>query len=177
MCSYINSRNRCGLPQQVCVAASMRPRLIRKVSIESSVVNSTLVVIKRWSNDVIVVIPVRRAREYPICRFQQIITMYGPSVEVKIMQFPMLVEYSCTVPGTQRCSNDRIWVDMAACFAVAHAYVALSRARSLQGLFILNYCRQAFLVDSYYVQFWNWCVARNVLCPTPPSQVPSQRHS
>ena len=112
--------------------------------------------IKRWSNDVIVVSPVRHAREYPICRFQQIIPVYGPSVQVKIIQFPMLPGYSCTVHGTQGCSYDGVWVDMAAFFAAAHAYLALQRARSLQGLIILNYRRDPFLVDPYYVQLWNW---------------------
>ena len=172
MCDCINSRNRRVLPQQVCVAAGMRARLIRNLSIENRLVNSTLVVIKRWSNDVIVVSPVGQAREYPICCFQQIIPVYGPSVQVKIIQFPMLPGYSCTVHGTQGCSYDRVWVDMAAFFAAAHAYVALSRARSLQGLFILNYRRGAFLVDPYYVQLWDWFVATNVLSPKPPSQIP-----
>ena len=46
MCDYINSRNRRVLPKQVCVAAGMRARLIRNVSIENRLVNSTLVVIK-----------------------------------------------------------------------------------------------------------------------------------
>ena len=150
----------------------MRARLIRNASIENRLVNSTLVVIKKWSNDVIVVSPVGHAREYPICRFQQIIPVYGPSVQVKIIQFPMLPGYSCTVHGTQGCSYDRVWVDMAPFFAATHAYVALSRARSLQGLFILNYRRDAFLVDPYYVQLWNWFVATNVLSAKPPSQVP-----
>ena len=172
MCDYINSRNRRVLPQQVCVAAGMRARLIRNVSIKNRLVNSTLVVIKRWSNDVIVVGPVGRATEYPIRRFQQIIPLYGPSVQVKIIQFPMLAGYSCTVHGTQGCSYDRVWVDMAAFFAAAHTYVALSRARSLQGLFILNYRRDTFLVHPYYVQLWDWFVATNVLSPKPPSQVP-----
>ena len=81
MCDYINSRNRRVLPQQVFVAAGMRARLIRNVSIQNRLVNSTMVVIKRWSNDVIVLCPIGRTREYPICRFQQIIPVYGPSVQ------------------------------------------------------------------------------------------------
>ena len=85
MCDYIGSRNRRVLPQQVFVAAGMRARLIRNVSIQYRLVNSTMVVIKRWSNDVIIVCPIGRTREYPICRFQQIIPVYGPSVQVKIL--------------------------------------------------------------------------------------------
>ena len=149
MCDSINSRNPRVLPQQVGVAAGMRAPLIRNVSVLNWLVNSTLVVIKRRANDVIVVSPVRRAREYPICRYQQIIPVYGRSVQVEIVQFPMLPGYSCTMHGTQRCSYDRVWVDMSAFFAAAHAYVTLSRDRSLQGLFILNYRRDAFLVDPY----------------------------
>ena len=110
----------------------MRAWLIRDVSMDS-----TLVLIKSWSNDVIVVSPVGRAREYPIGRFQQIIPVYGPSVQVKIIRFRMLAGYSCTVHGTHGGCYDRVWVDMAAFFAAAHTYVALSRARSLQGLFIV----------------------------------------
>ena len=126
MCDYMNSRYHHVLPQQVCITAGMRARLIRNVSLENRLVNSTLVVIKRWSNDVIVVSPVGRAREYPICRFQQIIPVYGPSVQVKIIRFPTLPGYSCTVHGTQGCSYDRVWVDMAAFFAAAHAYITRS---------------------------------------------------
>ena len=95
MCDYINSRNRRVLQQRVFGAAGIRARLIRNVSIQNRLVNSTMVVIKRWSNDVIVVCPIGRTREYPICRFQQIIPVYGPSVRVKILQFPMLAGYVC----------------------------------------------------------------------------------
>ena len=77
MCEDINSRNRRVLPQQVFVDAFMQARLIRNASIRNHLVNSTMVVIKRWSNDVIVVCPIGRTREYPICRFQQIIPVYG----------------------------------------------------------------------------------------------------
>ena len=59
------------------------------------------------------------------------IPVYGPSVQVKILQFPMLAGYACTVHGSQGCSYRIVWIDMATFFAVAHAYVALSRARSL----------------------------------------------
>ena len=165
------SQSSCAASASVC-RSGHKAWLIPNASSENQLVNSTLVVIKRWSNDVIVVSPVGHAREYPICRFQQIVPVYGPSVQVKMIQFPMLPGYSCTMHGMQGCSYNRVWVDMAAFFAAAHAYVALSRARSLQGPFILNYRRDAFLVDPYYVQLWNWFVATNVLSPKPPSQVP-----
>ena len=159
-------------PQQVFVAAGMRARLIRNVSIQNRLVNSTMVVIKRWSNDVIVVCPIGRTREYPICRFQQIFLVYGPSVQVKILQPPMLARYACIVHGSQGCSYRIVCIDMASFFAATHLYVTLSRARSLQGLYILNYRREAFLVDPYYVQLWNWFVATNVLVPKLVQHIP-----
>ena len=55
---------------------------------------------------------------------------------------------------------------MAPFFAVVYACVALSQADSLQGLYVLNYCREAFLVDPHYVQPWNWFVATNILAPS-----------
>ena len=154
------------------MAAGMRARLIRNVSIQIRLVNSRMVVIKRWSDDVIVVCPIGRTRQYPICRIQQKIPAYGPSVQVKILQFQMLAGYACTVHGSQGCSYRIVWIDMAIFFATAHAYVALSRAWSLQGLYILNYRREAFLVDPYYVQLWNWFVATNVLAPKPVQHIP-----
>ena len=172
MCDYINSRNRRVLPQQVFVAAGMRARRIRNFSIRNHLVNSTMVVIKRWSNDVIVVCPIGRTREYPICRFQQIIPVSGPSVQVKILQFPIPARYACNVHGSQGCSYRIVWIDMATFFAAAHADVAFSRARSSQDLYILNYGREAFLVDPYYVQLWSWFVATNVLAPKHVQHIP-----
>ena len=119
-----------------------------------------------------VVSPIGGTKEYQICRFHQIIPVYGPSVKVMMIQFPMLAGYSCAVHGTQGCSYDHVWVDMVAFFAAPHTYVVLSRARSLEGLFIVNYRRDAFVLDPYYVQLWNWFVATNVLSPAPPAYIP-----
>ena len=93
-------------------------------------------------------------------------------MQVKILQFPMLAGYVCSVDGSQSCLYLLVWIDMATLFAVAHAYVALSRARSLQRLYVFNYRHEAFLVDSYYVQLWNWFVAKNVLAPKPVLHIP-----
>ena len=170
MLDYINSRNRRVLPQQVFVAAGMRARLIRNVSIQNRLVNSTMVVIKRWTNDVIVVCPSGRTREYPTCRFQQISPCTDHPCRSKYYKYR--AGYACTVHGSQGCSYRIGWIDMATFFAVAHAYVALSRARSLHGLHILNHRREAFLVHPYCVQLWNWFVATNVLAPKPVQHIP-----
>ena len=126
-----------------------------------------MVVIKCWSNDVIFAFHSGRTREYTICPFQQIIPVYGPPVQVKILHFWTLAGYACIVHGSQACPYCIVWIDMATFFAAAHAYVSFSWARSLPGLYILTYPCAAFLVDPYYVQLWNWFVAQMFWHPRP----------
>ena len=173
MRGYIDRGKRRVLPPELSVTKGMRGRLIRNVSMENRLVNSTMVVVKRWSNDVIVISPLNKSREFPICRFQQVIPVHGPTIQVKRLQFPIVAGWSATVHSVQGSTHAEVFADMDTFFAPGHAYVAFSRCETLEGLHILNYSRDAFKVDPYYIQLWNWFVAKNVLAPFPAERVPA----
>ena len=93
-------------------------------------------------------------------------------MQVKILQFLILAGFACNFHGSQGCSYRILYVDMATFFPAAHAYVAVSHARSLRGLYVLTHRFEAFLVHPYYMQLWNWVMATCVLASKPVQHIP-----
>ena len=74
MRAYIKRGKYCVLPPDLSGTKGMRGRLIRNASMQNRLVNSAMVVVKRWSNDVSVLSLLNKSREFPICHFQQVIS-------------------------------------------------------------------------------------------------------
>ena len=59
--------------------------------------------------------------------------------EVTRLQFPLTLSWATTILKVQGLTLDEIVVDMQGRFSPGQAYVACSRVKSLQRLYILNY--------------------------------------
>jgi len=64
----------------------------------------------------------------------------------RIMQFPLRLAWAMTVHKSQGMSLDAAMVDLQQAFEVGQGYVALSRVRTLKGLFLVGYNEQALRV-------------------------------
>jgi ATP-dependent exoDNAse (exonuclease V) alpha subunit len=65
-------------------------------------------------------------------------------VQAVITQFPMKLAFALTIHKAQGMTMDRVSVDMSRHFAPGHTYVALSRCRTKEGLFLFGtYAYQA----------------------------------
>ena len=83
--------------------------------------------------------------------------------EVERVQSPLKLAWAITVHKSQGMSLDRVRISLRDMFAVGQAYVALSRARSLEGLEIVD-CEEPFAsssvrVDPMVVAFYERLVA------------------
>lgn len=112
---------------------------------------------------------------YPVVRFavgetrlviptEFVKVVYGKG-ECSRIQLPLSLAWGITVHKTQGSSIDKAIVDLSGTFAEGQAYVAISRARSVSGLQILNFQPSLVMTDPLVVRFYSClgdkeCMAR-----------------
>ncbi|MBR6162823.1 AAA family ATPase [bacterium] len=69
-------------------------------------------------------------------------------------QFPLKLAYGITIHKSQGMSLDKLVVDCSRIFEKGQAYVALSRIRTLNGLYLKNFSPAKVMVDNTVVEFY-----------------------
>lgn len=76
-------------------------------------------------------------------------------ITATVEQFPLTLAWAITVHKSQGLSFDRACVDLAECFEVHQAYVALSRVRSLEGLYCQGLTANSIMSSDRVKRFYN----------------------
>ena len=146
---------------QLCIGAQVM--LLRNVDAEAGLVNgsrgvvvamtpkssglshgtdaasiSANALIRAWPGEELPVVRFANGQTLVVCpaRFSAVVHGAG---EVERLQVPLKLAWAITVHKSQGMTLDRVRVSLRSMFAVGQAYVALSRARSLVGLEILDW--------------------------------------
>ena len=79
---------------------------------------------------------------------------YNDRVVAERMQYPLRLAYGITIHKSQGMTLDKLVVDCSRIFERGQAYVAMSRVKTLEGLFIKNFEPEKVLVDSRVAEFY-----------------------
>jgi hypothetical protein len=71
----------------------------------------------------------------------------GEKIRARIIQIPLRLAWAITIHKSQGMSLDAAVMDLSRSFAFGQGYVALSRVRTLEGLFLLGWNERALGVD------------------------------
>lgn len=88
---------------------------------------------------------------------------YNDRVVAERLQYPLKLAYGITIHKSQGMTLDKLVVDCSRIFERGQAYVAMSRVKTLEGLFIKSFSEEKVMVDSHVAEFYeNLQEAENV---------------
>ena len=76
------------------------------------------------------------------------------NVIAQVIQFPLTLAYATTIHKSQGATLDDLWCDLRSLWEPGHAYVALSRLRSPEGLNLIGWNSRSFIVDPLVLDFY-----------------------
>lgn len=124
-------------------------------------VNGTRGVVREIHPDKIIVEKQNR-REVQVDKSSFSIQDSEGNVTASAIQFPLTLGYATTIHKSQGATLDDLWCDLSSLWEPGHAYVALSRLRSAEGLHLINWNPKSIIVDPQVIQFYQQLEVRNL---------------
>ena len=137
-----------GLEAKLLLVVGARVMLRRNIDTKTGLVNGALGIVLSITNDLITVKFDHISRPYDVDRVQTKF-MVMKNFYVYREQFPLILAYAVTIHKCQGLSLDCAIVDLSdKVFSAGMAYVALSRVRSLAGLYLSAFDPKSIIVST-----------------------------
>ena len=147
----IFSKN-CRAEKEIALKLGARVMLLVNMDFNKGLINGACGVIQGFNQDTISIkfdngivsnIPKHKFEYY-----------YNEHVVAERMQYPLKLAYGITIHKSQGMTLDRLVVDCARIFERGQSYVAMSRVKTLEGLYLKNFEPEKVLVDNRVAEFY-----------------------
>ena len=75
-------------------------------------------------------------------------------VKASVIQFPLILAYATTIHKSQGATLDELWCDLSSLWEPGQAYVALSRLKAAEGLYIVRWNEKSIITDPQVTRFY-----------------------
>ena len=149
----------------VILKKGMRVMLIKNLDVDIGLVNGSLGYIDRFCDDKPVVnfdnglSRIIEKNEWKIDKFVKVDDFGDKSkiftVSAKALQIPIILANSISIHKSQGQTFEKAIISLADCFADHHIYVALSRVKSLDGLYIIDFEPSKIKINKKVKKFYS----------------------
>ena len=158
------------LPQKLTICKRARVMILRNSHVRQGWVNGTMCEVETCTNDVIFVRNLNTDERRPIFRVTQRIPIPGANFHLCRQQFPMMLAFAVTTHKIQGSTLPRIAILCSdKYFASGQMYVAISRVRKLNDLFLLEFDPKTFpskvKLSEFFKQLLTWIDDHDELNP------------
>ena len=142
----------CLAPKNLHLRIGAQVMLLTNLDLDSGLANGSLGTVTSFSGDAAVV-EFTNGMTRPVSRHTWEITE-GKEVVAERQQLPFRVAYAITIHKSQGMTLEKVQLYLAKAFSPGQAYVALSRVKSLEGLFIETFSPSAIQVHPDALNFY-----------------------
>ena len=143
----------CLSPETLCLKVGARV-MFTKNNFKEGFANGTIGEIKHFTEERTPVVRAENGRMIRVDPMEWTLSD-GSSTLATIIQLPLRLAWAITVHKSQGMTLDSAVVDLSAAFTYGQGYVAISRVRTLKGLFLLGYNTRSLEVDPRIIEIEN----------------------
>jgi ATP-dependent exoDNAse (exonuclease V) alpha subunit len=135
--------------------------MIKNTLQKEGIINGSLGIVKDFSTKKLFpIVEFANGKTFTIAPEEWILEKLDPEtrvnkVEASISQIPLILAWAITIHKSQGLTLDKISCDLSDSFSPGQSYVALSRARNLEGVFIESLNFSKITADINAVNFYN----------------------
>lgn len=139
-------------PSQLYLKVNAQVMLLKNINISNGLVNGARGVVVRMEKD-LPVVRFKNNQEY-VCKHERWIIKTASGNHITRRQVPLKLAWAFSIHKSQGLTLDCVEMSLSKVFEAGQAYVALSRAKSLQSIRILDFDAKQVWANPHVLQFY-----------------------
>jgi ATP-dependent DNA helicase PIF1 len=152
-------KKNCLAEEQLVLKIGAQVMMLKNSLQKDGIINGSLGVVKSFNSQGFPVVRFANNKTFTILAEEWLIEEFNDqtqevSVKAKVLQVPLVLAWAITVHKSQGMTLDAINCDLGSSFAEGQVYVALSRVKSIEGLFLSSFNAKQTMVNKSVVEFY-----------------------